>query len=199
MAKQKEGMKTSTKVWIGVAIVVVILLFWLVGSYNNFITLDQTVNSKWSEVENNYQTQADKINLLIPVVSSSVSVETKFVKDVVAARTAYLSAGTQLAKDTAGQQMNSGISAMVNAVAENYPQLQASKQYTALMDELTGAQNRITVARGVYIQSIQAFNTGVMRFPGNIIAGMFGFSAKDYYQSKSGTETPSIGNPTLPQ
>jgi LemA protein len=198
MAKQQEKKKMHWGGWVLIA-VIVILVLWLIGAYNGFIGLDQNVNSKWSEVESQYQTQYDKINLLVPVVSSAVSTETKFVKDVIAARTAYGSATTQLAKDAAGQQMNTGITALVSAVAENYPTLQANKQYVALMDELAGTQNRITTARGYYIKAIQDYNTATKRFPSNIIAGMFGFTGKEYYQSKAGTETPILGNAQLPQ
>jgi LemA protein len=182
-----------------VAVVLLIVVFWFIGSYNGFVTLSQNVDGKWSEVENQYQRQADLIPNLVSVVSSSVKVETQFVKDVTAARTAYASANSQLAKDTAGVQMTNGISALVSAVAENYPNLQANKQYIALTDELSGTQNRITVARGSYIQSIQLFNTAVKRFPANIVAGMFGFSGKEYYQAKEGSmTTPSLGTGTLP-
>ncbi len=191
-------MKTSAKVWIGVGIVVLIFLLWFVGAYNSFVTMQQDINSKWSEVENQYQRQADLIPNLVSVVSSSVSVETKFVKDVVAARTAWQSAATNLAKDTAGQQMTAGLTAFVNAVAEGYPILQANKQYVALTDELSGTQNRITVARGNYIKSVQAFNTGIKRFPGNVVAGMFGFTGVEYYQAKAGISTVQLGNATLP-
>ena len=125
--------------------------------------------------------------------------ETQFVKDVTAARTAYASASNQLAKDIAGQQMNNGISALVSAVAENYPTLQANKQYIALTDELAGTQNRIAVARGSYIQSIQLFNTAVKRFPANIVAGMFGFYSKEYYQANnSSMQTPALVTGQLP-
>jgi LemA protein len=188
--------------WITIGVIVAIVLIfglWLMGSYNRFVTLEQNVNSKWSEVENQYQRQADLIPNLISVVSSSVKVETQFVKDVTAARTAYASASNQLAKDIAGQQMNNGISALVSAVAENYPTLQANKQYIALTDELAGTQNRIAVARGSYIQSIQLFNTAVKRFPANIVAGMFGFYSKEYYQANnSSMQTPALGTGQLP-
>lgn len=182
-----------------IAAVLLIIVFWLISSYNGFIVLSQNVDGKWSEVENQYQRQADLIPNLVSVVSSSVKVETQFVQDVTAARTAYASATSQLAKDTAGQQMNSGISALVSAVAESYPTLQANKQYIALTDELAGTQNRITVARGAYIQAIQVFNTAVKRFPANIVAGMFGFSGKEYYQASNGSmQTPTLGTGTLP-
>ena len=171
------------------------------GSYNRFVGLDQDVNGKWSEVENQYQRQADLIPNIISSVSSQVGVETKFVKDVIAARTAWANAasGSQLQKDTAGQQMSGGINAFVNAVAEGYPTLQASEGYTALRDEMAGTQNRITTARGRYIESIQMYNTATKRFPANIIAGMFGFGEEDYYKAEAGAlNTPKLGNGTLP-
>jgi len=191
-------MKTSTKVWIGVGVVVLILAIMLISGYNNFATLNQTVQSSWSEVENQYQRQADLIPNLVSVVASSVKAETTFVKDVTAARTAWQSAATTLAKDTAGQQMNTGLTAFVNAVSENYPNFKANAQYVALTDELSGTQNRITVARGRYIENVKSMNTAVSRFPGNLIAGMFGFKKVEYYAATSGTTTPSLGTGTLP-
>ena len=190
--------------WIGLGVtlfVVLILLFSLIGSYNRFITLEQGINGKWSEVENQYQRQADLIPNLVSTVSSSVKVETKFVTDVTEARSRWQTSTNQLDRDTAGVQMNNGIAALVNAVAisENYPVLQANKQYVALTDELTGTQNRISTARGRYIESIQAFNTAIKRFPGNVIARMFGFTGKDYYQAKvESLNTPQLGAGQLP-
>ncbi len=191
-------MKTSTKIWIAVGIVVLILIGMLWMGYNNFVTLDQNVKSSWSEVENQYQRQADLIPNLVSVTSSAVKVETNFVKEVVAARTAWQGAATTLAKDTAGQQMTTGLTAFVNAVAESYPTLQANKQYIALTDELSGTQNRITTARGRYIDNVKSMNTAVSKFPGNIIAGMFGFKQVEYYTAAAGTNTQALGTGTLP-
>lgn len=187
-------------IWGAIILVLLIIIFWFVGAYNNFVGMDQDINSKWSEVENQYQRQADLIPNLVSVVSSSVSVETKFVKDVVDARTSWQNAQSVQAKDQAGVQMANGVAAFVNAVAENYPTLQANKQYVALTDELSGTQNRITTARGRYITSIQQYNTAVKRFPSNIVAGMFGFKAKDYYQADvASMTTPTLGTGQLPQ
>ena len=193
----KTGMKTSTKVWIGVAIVAVLLIFWVIGGYNNFVTMNQDVQGKWSEVNSQYQRQADLIPNLVSTISSAVGTETKFVKDVIAARTAWQSAASGIAKDTAGQQMNTGLTAFVNAVSESYPDFKANTQYVALTDELSGTQNRITTARGRYIEAIQIYNTATKRFPANIIAGVFGFSGKDYYKAET-TETPDLGTGVLP-
>jgi len=196
---EKKGLSRGWIIFIIILALVLILVFGIIGMYNNFVTLNQNVDSKWSQVENQYQVQADKIPNIVSAVSSAVSVETKFVKDVIDARTNFQNAQSQLAKDQAGVQMNNGISALVSAVAENYPTLQANKQYTQLIDELAGTQNRIGVERGRYIEAIQSFNTAVMRFPGSVFAGMFGFSQKDYYHAElSAMKTPVLGAGVLP-
>jgi LemA protein len=197
-------MKTEKgkKLWIWVVIAVIVVLgLYLVVAYNNFVGADQNVNAKWSEVENQYQRQADLIPNLISVVSSSVKIETSFVKDVTNARSRWQDSEKVYDKDKAGVEMNNGIAALVNAVAvsENYPQLQANKQYVALTDEISGTQNRITTARGRYIESIQTYNLAVKRFPGNIFANLFGFNVKEYYQAELGSmNTPKIGEGNLP-
>lgn len=188
--------------WIGLGIaafLILVVIFSIWGSFNRFVTYEQNVDAKWSEVENQYQRQADLIPNLISVVSSSVGAETNFVKDVTASRTAWQNAQGQLARDAAGARMNNGITALVSAVAENYPTLQANKQYVALTDELSGTQNRIANSRREYIEAIQLYNTGIKRFPGNFIAGMFGFESKEYYQAEEGSlTTPQVGTGQLP-
>jgi len=193
-------MKKPKRLWLWILIgVVAIILLWAIAGYNRLVTLDQSVNGKWSEVENQYQRQADLIPNLVSTVASSVKVETKFVTDVTNARTQWQSATSQYAKDQAGVQMNNGLTAFVNAIAtaENYPTLQANKQYVALTDELSGTQNRITVARGRYIEAIQSYNVAVSRFPSNVLASMFGFGPKDYYKAET-LETPVLGTGVLP-
>lgn len=181
-------------------VIVLIAAAVAVGAYNNFVTLDQNANSKWSEVNNQYQRQADLIPNIVSSVSSAVKVETKLITDVTEARSRWQTSKTLLEKDTAGVQMTNGIAALINAVAtsENYPVLQANKQYTMLIDELTGTQNRISVARGRYIESVQAYNTAVKTFPNKIFAGWFGFSEKQYYEAPAGITTPTIGEGKLP-
>ncbi|MBI2446108.1 LemA family protein [Candidatus Micrarchaeota archaeon] len=181
--------------------VIVLLGLFVMLSYNGFVSMDQDVNAKWSEVENQYQRQSDLVPNLVSVVSSSVRIETSLLQNVTEARSRWQSASGLLNKDIAGVQMTNGITALVTAVstAENYPELQANKQYVALTDELAGTQNRISVARGRYIESIQKFNTAVKQFPGNVLAGSFGFSGKEYYQAKvEAMQTPSLGSGQLP-
>jgi LemA protein len=195
----KNNFFTRNKTLVIVLAVVLILIFYSVGRYNAFITFEQDINGKWSEVENQYQRQADLIPNLVSVVSSAVSVETNFVKEIINARTVWLEASNELQKDTAGVKMNNGISALVSAVAESYPVLQANTQYIALTDELSGTQNRITVARGRYIESIQAYNIAIKRFPSNLLANIYGFEEKEYYQAEiDSLETPELGTGQLP-
>ena len=197
MAKSSNKALWITLAVIAFVVLIIILTIW--GAYNRFVTLDQNVEGKWSEVENQYQRQSDLIPNLVSVTASSISVETKFVKDVIAQRTAWQNAQSTVDKDKAGLQMNSGIAAFVNAVAESYPTLQANKQYVALTDELSGTQNRIANSRREYINAVQSFNTAIKRFPGNMIAGMYGFEAKEYYQASGDLTTPQIGTGQLPQ
>jgi LemA protein len=192
----------KSKGWIIIGVIVAIVLIfgmYFASAYNRFVGMDQDVNAKWSEVENQYQRQADLIPNLVSVVSSAVSSETKFVKDVVAARTAWQNANSVNEKDEAGVQMSDSVATFVNAVAENYPAFKANTQYVALTDEMSGTQNRITTARGRYIESIQNYNTATKKFPSNIIAGMFGFNEKEYYSAEEGSlTTPSLGSGQLP-
>lgn len=196
----KESFFSKYKWPIIIGVIVLIFLVWIAGTYNYFVVLDQNINAKWSEVENQYQRQADLIPNLISTVGSSVKVETKFVTDVTNARSEWQASQATYDKDVAGVSMNNAITAFVNAVAtaENYPVLQANKQYVALTDEITGTQNRIAVARGNYIEGIQAYNTAVKMFPGNMLAGMFGFSGKEYYEATVDIVTPQIGTGVLP-
>ena len=197
----KKSFLEKYKVLIIILIIIAVLFGWVISIYNRFVTLDQNVNGKWSEVENQYQRQADLIPNLVSTVASAVKVETKFVTDVTNARTQWQTAGNQFDKDKAGVTMNNGIAALINAVAtaENYPVLQANKNYIALQDELTGTQNRIAVARGKYIESIQLYNTAIKRFPSKVFAGMFGFSEKDYYKAElNAMNNPVLGTGILP-
>jgi len=196
----KNNFFTRNKTLLIVLGIILILLIYFIGAYNRFVTLDQDVNGKWSEVENQYQRQADLIPNIVSTVSSAVKVETKFVTDVTEARSRWQTSKTLFEKDTAGAQMNNGITALINAVAtsESYPVLQANKQYVALTDELTGTQNRIAVARGRYIESIQKYNTAIKRFPANLLANLYSFSVKDYYKAElSALKTPELGTGEL--
>ncbi|MBU5575376.1 MAG: LemA family protein [Candidatus Aenigmatarchaeota archaeon] len=189
------------KVAIIILIVLAIIIISIIGMYNNFVYLQQNINAKWSEVENQYQRQADLIPNLVSTVSSAVKVEVSLLQNLTAARSAWANAKTPYEKDVAGVQMSNSLANFIGAVAvaENYPQLQANKQYTALMDELAGTQNRIATARTRYIEAIQKFNTAIKTFPGVLFAGLFGFKEIEYYKAEiKSLSTPQLGSGVLP-
>ncbi|MFA6065527.1 MAG: LemA family protein [archaeon] len=193
--------------WIGIGaiglvlVIVVILIALMFGAYNGMVVKDNAVKSSWSEVENQYQRQADLIPNLTSILGSSVSVETKFVKDVTEARTKWLNAGTQLDREAAGYEMNQSMATFVSAIAttEAYPTLQANGNFTMLMDEVAGTQNRITVARGRYIEAVQSYNVTIQQIPNNFFAGMLGYTEKEYYKASVPLTTPALGDGKLPQ
>jgi len=176
-----------------------VLILTSISYYNNFVQLEQNVDSKFSEVQNQYQRQADLIPNLVSVVSSAVSSETKFMTDVIKARTDYNNAQNEFEKDKTGIEMNNQIAFFMKSISEQYPQFKASKDYTMLSDELSGTQNRITVARGNYIQEVKNYNIATKKFPAVIFANIYGFENKDYYKAEEGaTTTQQIGNGKLP-
>ncbi len=174
-------------------VVVVIIIIAFVGMFNGFVSLDQDINGKWSEVENQYQRQYDLIPNLVTLVKSYTSYEGELLQNLTNLRTKWASSTTQIERDTTGQQITFGLEKLI-AVAENYPDLKAQSQYTNLKDELTGAQNRISTARTRYIQSIQNFNTAIKTFPGNMFSGIFGFKERTYYTAQEGAISTPVVN-----
>lgn len=197
------GLSKTKIALIIVGIIVIALILGIIGLYNNFVILKQNINGQWSLVENQYQRQADLIPNLVATVSSAVRVEVGLIENVTAARSQWQTAqsGDLLSRDTAGVNLQNSINAFIKAVAttENYPVLQANKNYIALQDELVGTQNRLAYARANYIDAVRQYNTAVQLFPGFLFAGMFGFTPENYYQAAPGAlTTPIVGTGTLP-
>jgi len=176
--------------------IVVILIFWGCGSYNNLITVDQEVKTKWSDVERNYQRRTDLYNSVIKTIEGSANFEKSTLKEVIDAR----SKATQVTVNTDDpaslekfQQAQAGLQSAFGrllAVAEAYPDLKTTKAFQDFQTQIEGTENRINVARGDYNKAVQQYNLKVKRFPGNIFAGLFGFHEKAYYQANPGSENP---------
>lgn len=185
--------------------VVVILIFIVCGkgcsSYNNLVTMDEEINNKWAQVENQYQRRLDLIPNLVASVKGYATHEKETYTGLAEARSgltnAYNEAQSvtseaqtapiseqQIADFQARQQkLQSALGIYVNAVHEAYPELKADKTFLDLMTQLEGTENRISTERSRYNDAVKEYNIKVRRFPNSIFAGMFGFSVKVPFQA----------------
>lgn len=155
--------------------------------YNDFQSLDEGVKAAWSEVLNNYQRRADLIPNLVATVQGAADFEKSTLTEITNARASVgaIKATAELVNDPeafakfqAAQSQMTGALSRLMLVAENYPQLTATKEFGELRVELAGAENRIAVARGRYIKAVEGYNILTRQFPTNLTAMLFGYKTK---------------------
>lgn len=167
------------------------------GTYNGLVTLDESVDRAWADVETQYQRRADLIPNLVNTVQGAADFEQETLESVTSAR-ARATSITITANDLndpqkmrsfmeAQQELGRSLGRLL-AVAENYPQLRATEAFRDLQVQLEGTENRINVARRDYNQAVQTYNTGVRKFPANIVASFFGFERKTPFEADAGAE-----------
>lgn len=173
-----------------------LLVFSMCGSYNTAVGKDEAVKSAWSQVENQYQRRADLIPNLVNTVKGYANFEQETLQKVVEAR----ASATQVKIDAGNltpeniqrfEQAQQGLSSALSrllAVAEAYPDLKANQSFLDLQKQLEGTENRISVERKKFNETVQGYNSYIRRFPTNLIAGMFGFAPKGYFQAAPGSE-----------
>ena len=159
---------------------------------NTIPTLQERAKAAWSEVLNQYQRRADLIPNLVETVKGYAAQESKVLTDVVEARAKatqvtlppdVLTNPEAFKKFQEAQGQLTGALARLLAVVESYPQLKANEQFNRLMDDLSGTENRIAVARMRYNEAIQTYNTSRRRFPANITARLFGFKEYPFFEA----------------
>ena len=193
----KLAKKSKFPTW-GIVLIVIFGVFflissWVAGSYNSLVTLDETVNNAWGNVQTAYQRRADLIPNLVATVKTYSDYEGDVLTEITKARASVGSATTPGELAAAGAELNSALARLL-VVVENYPNLKANENYLSLQDELAGTENRVKVERDVYNRVVREFNTKVRRFPSNIIARMFGFDQRVYFEAEEGSETaPDVG------
>jgi len=191
-------MKKGTIALITVVVLLFILFFSFKGYYNSFVTLEEQVSQSWAQVENVYQRRADLIPNLVEVVKGYAKHEQETLQGVVDARS-NMGGQVNVNKDVLNdpqafarfQQMQGALSSALQrlmVVVEKYPDLKADKRFGELQAQLEGTENRISVERRRFNKSVENFNKTVRQFPANIIAGMFGFSKKEYFKADVGSE-----------
>jgi len=189
------------KGWIVLIVVLVILLMiysFFKNSYNALVTLEENVNQSWAQVGNQYQRRADLIPNLVETVKAYAAHEKETFTAVTEARAkvGQLTVTPEVLNNPEAfakfQQVQGEISSVLTrlmAVSENYPQLKANENFLALQSQLEGTENRISVERKRFNEAVQGYNTTIRRFPTNMLAGMFGFEKKLYFEAQPGAET----------
>lgn len=173
--------------WILLGIIAAAVLAYIsIG--NQLVGMEEKVNAAWSEVENQFQRRYDLIPNLVSTVKGFTSHEQAVIDSVTEARAKLGGARTIDEKIDAANGLEGALSRLL-VVVENYPELKADVHFTALMDELSGTENRIAVARGRYNEEVRSFNTRIRTFPTSIIAGMRGFTAKKLFEAAEGAQT----------
>ena len=180
--------------WIVVLGVLAIIVLWIANVYNGLVAGEEQVESAWAQVENQYQRRADLVPNLVATVKGYAEHEKETLDNVVSARARATqitidpanATPEQLAAYQAAQGELSQALGKLLAIAENYPDLKANENFRDLQQQLEGTENRITVARQLFNDNARAFNTKVRRFPNNIIANMFGFEKKPYFEAEEG-------------
>ncbi len=185
-------MKKRTIVILAIVAVAVIVLISAISSYNGLVSAEQEVNEKESTISVMLTRRADLIPNLVNTVKGYAAHEEGIYTDLANARAKMAGNADTGEKLEANAQLDSALSRLL-VVVENYPELKASEQFTALQDQLEGSESRISTARVDYNAAVKKYNTKIRRFPSNIIAGMFGFESKALYEASEGsTQTPNV-------
>lgn len=185
------------KTGIIIAIVVGVILIWGIGIYNGLVNKQETVSKAWGQVENVYQRRADLVPNLVALVKNYQEYEQGTLIAVTEARAKKAAATSvnmesytesdlqnfQTAQDELGESLNRLIVSI-----ENYPDLKASENYLTLQAQLAGCENRILTERQRFNEAAKAYNQSLRKFPGNIIANMFGFEKRPYFEADEGAD-----------
>jgi LemA protein len=174
--------------WVLLALIVVII-FVFIGAYNRFIVLRNRIDNAWAQIDVQLKRRYDLIPNLIETVKGYAKHEKKVFTEVTAARTALMNATTPKDKAKANNMLSDTLKSLF-AVAEAYPKLEANENFKMLQEELSGTESKIAYARQFYNDSVLSYNNGTQVFPGNIIAGMFGFKQKDFFKTDEAQKEP---------
>lgn len=176
------------KVVIVVVAIVAIVLITFVSVYNGIVSRHETITASWAQVENQLQRRNDLIPNLVNTVKGYAAHEKTVLEEVTNARSQWGKAATVEEKVKAASQIDGALSRLL-LVVENYPNLKADQTFLKLMDELSGTENRIAVERMRYNGAVRDYNVSVRRFPGNVIANMYGYKpATGYFAAEEGAK-----------
>lgn len=191
-------MKKSTIITL---VVIGLVAIWGISGYNSLVSSDEEAQTKWADVETQYQRRADLIPNLVNTVKGYAAHESETLQAVVEARAKATSVSIDPSNMSAEQIANfqkaqDGVSSALSKLlvtVENYPDLKANENFKELQAQLEGTENRISVARRDYNDASRQYNTSLRSFPKNILASLFGFEKRAYFEAQAGTEqAPSV-------
>lgn len=184
-------MKIKSK-WVIIGILVIIAL-WAWSGYNGLISKDEAVVSQWANVETVYQRRLDLIPNIVNTVKGSAAQDEKIFTTLAEARSKYAGSGSINEKAQAAGEVESALARLL-VIVENYPDLKSQESFQALIAELEGTENRISVARMRYNEEVKAYNTTIRKVPRNILANTFGFARHDLFEAAQGAEEAPVVN-----
>ncbi len=184
--------------WIIAAVFIIGIYSWVKGINNTAVTLSQTVEQSWGDVQTAYQRRNDLIGNLVNTVKGAADFEKSTLTAVIEARSKATSVKIDPANITPEQlaqfnQAQSGVSSSLSRLlvtVEAYPELKANANFLKLQDELASTENQILTARTRFNEAVKPYNTHIKTFPNSLFAGMFGFKEKAYFQSVEGADKP---------
>ena len=186
------------KVWIIIVAVVVLLGLWMSAKYNTLVRGNESVKTAWSQVQSVYQRRLDLIPNLVNVVKGAAAQESGVLIAVVNARanatktTIDIKDAQALAQFQKSQGELSSALTKLMAITENYPTLTSMQRFADLQTQVEGTENRISVERMNYNNAVNAYNVALRSFPGNIVAGMFGFTQAQQFQADAAAQTAPV-------
>ena len=170
-----------------VLVVLALVVFWVIGFYNSTIRLSEEVDNGWAQVETQYQRRFDLIPNLVNAVKGSMEQEQEIFGQIAEARTRYAGATTVDEKVGAATQVEQGLGRLL-LIMENYPNLKSIDAVQNMMAQLEGTENRISVERKRFNDKVKTYNVKIKRFPANMMAGMFGFDVRNFFEAVEGSD-----------
>jgi LemA protein len=180
-------MSVATIVLIVILAVLVLLIFWMIGIYNILVRLRNQVDNAWSQIDVQLKRRHDLIPNLVETAKGYMQHERGTFEAVTKARAAAMGAKSVAESAKAEGALGEALSKFL-LVVENYPELKANQNFLALQEELTSTENKISFSRQNYNDQAMFFNNKIQMFPSNMVAGMFGFGKRDYFEVEVAAE-----------
>lgn len=168
--------------WIIAGVVIAIVLVFVITTYNELVRLRNKVKNAFSQIDTQLQRRFDLIPNLVETVKGFATHEKELLENVAASRSGYMNASSNGEKLAMNNQLTSNLRSLF-AVAESYPELKANTNFLKLQDELSETEDKVTYSRQFYNDAVTIYNNKIQMFPGNLIAGIFGFKEEELFNT----------------